>query len=143
MRRSMQAAGLLQGYVSESNTDASQPVVRLASPDELRAAFRAAGVPMALAQGQEPIGVDCLMGARAAAAAAAGCGRAMRLRPLPCALWQPPRRSTPAASALSPPGLARAAPATRLARLMPARQARCGKCCATRRARPTRLVRAS
>jgi hypothetical protein len=38
---------LLQAYV-ESSSDASQPVVELASPEKLEAAFAAAGVPLKL-----------------------------------------------------------------------------------------------
>jgi hypothetical protein len=58
-----QAAGLLQGYVASANSDASEPVVRLAAPDELRAAFDAAGVPMALEDGQAAVGAAALTGA--------------------------------------------------------------------------------
>lgn len=42
-----QAAELLQAYVG-SSSDASQPVVELASPTKLAAAFAAAGVPLKL-----------------------------------------------------------------------------------------------
>jgi hypothetical protein len=58
-----QAGELLHGYVAESNSDPSQPVVRLAAPEQLRAAFAEAGVPLQLSEGQEPAGVDSLMGA--------------------------------------------------------------------------------
>jgi hypothetical protein len=44
---SEQAAELLQAYVA-SSSDRSQPVVELASPDKLAAAFAAAGVPLKL-----------------------------------------------------------------------------------------------
>jgi hypothetical protein len=71
----LQAADLLQGYVSETNTDASLPVVRLAAPDELRAAFGAAGVPLPLADGQEPVGAGALAGAAPLAAGGGGAGR--------------------------------------------------------------------
>lgn len=59
-----QAASLLQGYVREANSDASKPVINLASPEELRAAFAAAGVPMSLESGQAPVGAAALAGAQ-------------------------------------------------------------------------------
>jgi hypothetical protein len=42
-----QAAELLKAYVA-SSSDSSQPVVELACPDKLTAAFAAAGVPLQL-----------------------------------------------------------------------------------------------
>jgi hypothetical protein len=42
-----QAAELLQAYVA-SSSDESQPIVDLASPEKLAAAFAAAGVPLKL-----------------------------------------------------------------------------------------------
>ncbi|KAI8476544.1 MAG: pyridoxal phosphate-dependent transferase [Monoraphidium minutum] len=58
-----QASDLLQSYVSEASTDAAAPVIRLASPEALRAAFGDAGVPLPLEQGQAPVGVDALTAA--------------------------------------------------------------------------------
>ncbi|GBF91842.1 glutamate decarboxylase [Raphidocelis subcapitata] len=57
------AAQLLTGYVASANTDTSKPVVQLASPDELRAAFGEAGVPMQLPAGQAAVETDALLDA--------------------------------------------------------------------------------
>lgn len=57
-----QAAELLKNYVASANSDVTHPVIQLASPEDLRAAFSNAGVPLPLTNGQEPVGVEALLG---------------------------------------------------------------------------------
>lgn len=51
---------MLTQYVSDSNADPTRPVVELAPPSALRAAFAAAGAPVELADGEPPAGAAAL-----------------------------------------------------------------------------------
>lgn len=57
-----QASQLLEQYVLGASRDAREPLVALASPGQIAAAFDAAGVPLALADDEPAASTDALVG---------------------------------------------------------------------------------